>query len=266
MPVQVSRRQTIQLLQDLVTPLAILVGLLIANRLSSLTLPAAGVAWLLAVLLLLAAGLKLVLIAFLFLATSSLFTRWPGRSSQRDHPRRTRQVIANGIVAGICALLAILLDESLILRGMIVGSFAAATADTWASEWGAGLGGRPLSLRSFKLTRAGESGAISVTGTIATLAGSALIAASAKVLGLIPTAHVPIITVAGFAGSLLDSMAGAWLQAAWKTADGQATESRPESGVLIRGIGWIDNDIVNVIATLTGALVAGSLIAYVPVG
>lgn len=246
--------------------MAILAGLLIAYRLKSLTLPASLAAWLLALLLYFAAGVSLVLIAFLFLASSSLFTRWPGKSSQRDHPRRARQVIANGIVAGGAALFAILLDPSPFAIGMIVGSFAAATADTWASEWGAGIGGKPLSLRTFKPTQPGESGAVSLTGTVATIAGAALIAVSAYFLGLIPTLHVPIITVAGIAGSLLDSIAGAWVQAVWLKHDGRMTESRMESGVLIRGIVWIDNDMVNVIATLTGALVAGSLIAYVPVG
>jgi len=72
----------------------------------------------------------------------------------------------------------------------------------------------------------------------------------------------PIVAVAGFAGALADSFFGATLQALRYCSRCQRLcETDPhtcESATsLVRGWGAIDNDAVNAIATVTGALAAG---------
>jgi uncharacterized membrane protein len=86
---------------------------------------------------------------------------------------------------------------------------------------------------------------------------------SVELLTIFP---VILITLAGFAGALADSIAGAWLQAVWRTADGRLTEEKGRAGPagkLVRGAHWLDNDVVNGIATGTGALLSWILVTNV---
>ena len=89
------------------------------------------------------------------------------KSSRRD----ALQVLANGGVAALCA--------SLGWTEAMLGALAAANADTWATEIGSLFGGTPRKITTLKPAAVGESGAISLAGTLAALAGAALIAAFA---------------------------------------------------------------------------------------
>lgn len=145
---------------------------------------------------------------------------------------------------------------------IIVGSLSGVAADTWSTEWGRAYGGRPLCLRYWKRVPAGESGAISIAGLLASVAGAASIAISALVVNLAAPHNVWVYLVAGTAGSLIDSLAGAWLQARWPDGRGSTTEESADaiSSTPLRGIRWIDNNVVNLFAAVTGAFVAALLI------
>jgi uncharacterized membrane protein len=69
-----------------------------------------------------------------------------------------------------------------------------------------------------------------------------------------------VVTCAGVAGALADSIAGSSVQALYRDATtGEATErasTERETNELIRGWAWVDNDRVNVLCTLVGAAVA----------
>jgi uncharacterized membrane protein len=70
--------------------------------------------------------------------------------------------------------------------------------------------------------------------------------------------------VAGFVGSVVDSFLGASVQAVYLCPScGVETENRVHhcgsEAKRLRGIGVINNDVVNVAATLSGAIVAGVL-------
>jgi uncharacterized protein (TIGR00297 family) len=198
------------------------------------------------------------------------------RCSPAEHPaeearrRDAWQVLANGSVAWLLLGAAPWIGGVLCFWGF-VGAFAAAAADTWATEIGGRFGGAPRSLRTLRLVAAGASGAVSGAGTLAALAGAALVS-----VGAAPFAHhflpaddpalvavlaaVLVATGAGFLGALADSLAGAFLQARFREAQtGRWTEAPVTEGRRnrrVRGLRFLGNDGVNVLCTIVGATAA----------
>ena len=83
------------------------------------------------------------------------------------------------------------------------------------------------------------------------------------------TAEVGAALVAGVGGALVDSLLGATVQALYRC---EACDSFTESAVhpacgaqtrRVRGWGWVDNDVVNALATLSGAVI-GALVTRRP--
>jgi uncharacterized membrane protein len=109
----------------------------------------------------------------------------------------------------------------------------------------------------------GTSGGITALGTLGGVAGALLIAALASALGVGDAAPgtLAVIASAGVAGMLADSLLGASAQARFECP---ACDARFERGStvchepvrLARGWRWLDNDGVNLAATVCGAAVA----------
>lgn len=213
-----------------------------------------------------------VLIAF-FVSSSVL--SWYGGERKRalgekiakGRRRDLAQVLANG---GVGALLAALhpLQPGILWWVAYLGSLAAMSADTWATELGVLSPGLPRLITTGRPVPRGTSGGVSTLGMIATLAGGAFIALlgavapeSAGRAGLVFLSA----WVAGIAGSLLDSWLGATVQAMYYCAEegvetervihtcGRATQFR-------RGWRWLNNDGVNLISSLSGTLIALALL------
>ena len=188
-----------------------------------------------------------------FFGTSTMFSRWrKSRKDALDYEKSGRrdatQVLANGGAAAVCALLAICIPS---LEGhaylWFLAVLAAANADTWATEIGSALGGSPWDLRTGQRALPGTSGAVSLGGTLAVLAGAA-------VIGVLFASNWPerwVVTAAGWGGALTDSLLGAWVQAQWRDAQklGHWTE-KPQSRPPDRGLQVVKNDLVNLLATL----------------
>jgi uncharacterized protein (TIGR00297 family) len=177
----------------------------------------------------------------------------------KDGPRDGAQVFANGGIAAACALLALALDARYAFA--FAGAFAAATADTWATEIGTLAKQPPRSILTLRPMSAGLSGGVTSIGTLAGIAGALAIALVAHLLG--PHALVPV-ACAGIAGMLVDSILGASVQALRFCPNcKRATEREPHTcganTTLVRGCAWLGNDAVNLAATLTGAAVAFAL-------
>jgi len=194
------------------------------------------------------------------------------KGSQRDGG----QVAANGGVAGILVLCYVLFfqfdPDSVILPLLWVGfaaSLAGANADTWATEIGVLNNGRPVLLTNGQRVPIGTSGAVSLVGTIAALAGSGLVAAAAWLVGLAgwaPAGGPPlylqflVITLAGMIGAFLDSFLGATFQAIYYCENCQKeTERSPlhtcgYATMRKRGVRWLNNDWVNTACTLSAGL------------
>ena len=177
--------------------------------------------------------------------------------------RDAAQVAANGGVFALCAVAALCgwVDQR-VLATAAAGALAAAAADTWATELGVLFGGTPRSVPGLHPVPPGTSGAVSVVGTAGLVAGALGVALVARVLAL--TDAVAVVTVAGCAGAVADTLLGAALQERrWCDACSLATERRVHvCGAPTRRVGGLavlDNDAVNLVATLVGAATALAL-------
>jgi uncharacterized protein (TIGR00297 family) len=184
------------------------------------------------------------------------------KGSRRD----LGQVAANG---GVAALLALgyglarthALRET--LQAGYIGSLATATADTWATEIGVLSPQPPRLVTSGKPVSPGTSGGITLLGTGAAALGALALGTVFWALRRFRTslAFPPLLgLVSGLAGSFLDSLLGATLQAMYYcSVCNQETERHIHrcgtSTTFLRGWPWMDNDVVNFIATLWGGLV-----------
>jgi len=206
-------------------------------------------------------------VLFAFFLTSAALSR-AGRARKRSlidagkpGARDAWQVLANGGVAAGCMLLAPWAGAP--MAAAFAGAFAAAAADTWATEIGTLSRQAPRSIVTFAPVPTGLSGGVTLLGTAATIAGAAFVGAIAQACAVGPFLAV---AAGGVAGAFADSFLGATLQALrYCPQCGRACETNPHAcgspTVLRRGAGWIENDAINLAATLAGALVAGGLAA-----
>lgn len=201
-------------------------------------------------------GAAIVLVLF-FVSASALSALPPGGDrSARD----AWQVLANGSVAAFAASLSGIYPAAEVA---FLGATAAATADTWATEIGIRLGKTPRSILSLGKQPPGTSGAVSLPGTLAASAGALAVAGAGRwLLAGIDGRAFAAVAVAGLLGSIFDSMLGAGLQAGYRCpACGASPEVARHRGCSARadrvsGVPGLDNDVVNLLATGTGATAA----------
>ena len=202
-----------------------------------------------------------------FFAGSNLVGRWRRQRKERlgfekGGERDAGQVLANGGVAAFAVLVAAAITHSApILSIAFYGALAEAAADTWATEVGSASGVVPILITSLRRAAPGRSGAVSIPGTLAAVAGAALIAMAGLLLGDLSGIGACCVTFAGLAGSLADSVMGATWQGLYRDpmrGDG-LTEKRSRTAVLASGYAWVNNDMVNFAATAVSAVIAAAL-------
>jgi uncharacterized protein (TIGR00297 family) len=221
-------------------------------------------------------GLSLVY----FFISSSLFSRYRKRDKHavaedkfsKGDRRDIMQVGANG---GVATALAIgqSLTKSAGLRATLeagyVGALATATADTWATELGVLSPTGPRLVTTWAPTAPGTSGGVTPLGTTAAAGGALSLGLIFRLLRHRGTwSLVPIALVSGLLGSFCDSLLGATCQAMYycpvcqketeRRKHSCGTETRP-----LRGLPWMDNDVVNFLATLAGGISAMILHLFV---
>lgn len=212
-----------------------------------------------------AAGWSWAVVLIVFFATSSALSRIGGHSGKggiedvvdKGGERDALQVVANGGVFAFAAVLSVFFPSDGWLA-FAAGAIAASTADTWATEVGGRSRSDPVSVTTGRRVPPGTSGGISLNGSAASVAGAALIAFVTFLVGWHSDAVWAAVT-GGIAGSLIDSILGAAFQVRrWcdqckrgteKAVHGCGTNTR-----IIGGIRWIDNDVVNMMSTMAGAL------------
>ncbi len=237
---------------------------LAAWRLRALTASGALAAWIVGACVFASGGWAYAAILFAFFLPSTLLSRL-GRARKRTlidigkhGARDAGQVVANGGVAALCAVLAATAHAKPIAAAF-AGAFAAASADTWGTELGTLARMPPRSILTMRRLAPGISGGITPAGTLAEAAGACVVALTAWALGA--GIWWPI-AVGGFVGALADSLLGASAQALRYCPrcerdceiDPHVCGARTR---LRRGAAWMTNDAVNACATAIGAVTAG---------
>ena len=224
-------------------------------------------------------GIRWAAVLLTFFTSSSFLSRRLGRPGSRrsSHHVEARgaerdivQALANGGVAGVTAALHAI-SPGAALEYAFAGSLAAANSDTWATEVGKTSRKPPRMILSGVVAPPGTSGAVSARGLVASVWGSAVIAlvaaASARSAhGRRPRCFLSVF-VAGIAGSLADSIAGATIQAVYRCPTcGTSTEWRIHRcgtpTILASGLARCTNDVVNLGCTTVGALTAAGLARF----
>ena len=152
----------------------------------------------------------------------------------RGGRRGPGNAIANTGAAAIAALLAGLDVHPGAARIAFVAALATAGSDTIASEIGKAFGRRTLSITSLSRVPPGTSGAMSLEGTAAGIAGALALGAAGAALGLIRYGAVAAVVIGATAGALVES----WL------------------GATLEGPGILNNDVLNFINSVVGIAAA----------
>lgn len=248
-------------------PLGLALGLvfsLLAYGAGSLSANGALAAALVGGLTLGVGGLVPSVLLLTFFISSSVLTRVGlGRKQEvaaafsKGGRRDYGQVLANGGLATLFAVLHGVTREGLWLFGLC-GALAAVNADTWATELGVLSAREPRLITTGKAVVAGSSGAVTAAGTLAAAAGSALIGLAGWAL----TRSWPVglaAVVGGLGGTTVDSLLGATVQGIFYCpACQRETERHPLHSCgtgtePLRGWRWLNNDLVNLIASAVGA-------------
>jgi uncharacterized protein (TIGR00297 family) len=221
-------------------------------------------------------GWKWFIVLLVFLMVSSYMTHYKyqakrkkGFAQEKGGARGWPNVSANGVVAGLLALSIPFFpqpSQELVLAAFL-GAVATANADTLATEIGLLNPSDPRLITNLKkIVPAGTSGGISIFGEIATLSGALVIGAAAGLLRMTGNPGWPLSVIigttmiAGLVGCSVDSFIGATVQGIYRcSVCKKITENRRHCGspsIPLRGHKAIDNNVVNLIATIFGAAFA----------
>jgi uncharacterized protein (TIGR00297 family) len=209
-------------------------------------------------------------ILFYMFASSSLLTLFKRDKRAlelivaKTGPRDYKQALANLGTAMACGIGYKYISDDIFIAAF-TGSVCCANADSWASEIGSLSKAAPVMITNFKAVEKGISGGVTLLGLAGGIAGSLFISLASVITFYISgpvtenlSAVFGISFITGILGCLLDSYIGAFSQALYKNKDhGLFTENPAGNTVLLKGSRWIDNDVVNFLTTLSGAVLAG---------
>lgn len=262
-------------------PLAIATGLtasaaigLLAYRRGSLTKSGVGGAILTGTIIFAAGGAVPSALLLTFFVSSSALSLWRrGRTTTattveaaKGERRDLAQTLANGGVAALLVALGRIAPASPWFPAL-VGALATTTADTWATEIGLSNRQPPRLITTLQPVAPGTSGGISPLGTAAAAGGAALIGGVAAVGALLMHRPqrmggwrlLPLAAAAGIGGAFVDSVLGATIQARYRCPRCNLATERTihrcgTPTIFAGGLRVVDNDAVNFLASLSGAV------------
>jgi uncharacterized protein (TIGR00297 family) len=210
-----------------------------AYRAKTIDLSGVFTAVLFGVILITFAGVNWFFIVMLFFILGSLFTKFRyaekeflGVAEGKKGRRGYMNAFANAGV-GVCGAVLYGITGDVIFIALFIGSIATATGDTLASEIGV-TGGTPRMITTLRPVPPGTNGGVTGIGELASLFGASVICLLAFILGVAPWYVCLIGVAAGFIGTNLDSLYGA----------------------VIENKGFIGNSGTNLLATLSGGILA----------
>ncbi|MEO0394129.1 MAG: TIGR00297 family protein [Pseudomonadota bacterium] len=219
-------------------------------------------AWVLGVLLWGSFGWRGFAVTMLYFLVGSAVTKVglaekeaAGIAEARSGVRGPGNVWGSALVAALCALGFVVVQlasaaaaPSIDWAGLLmlgaVASLATKLSDTTATEIGKAYGRRTFLITTLQPVPRGTEGAVSLEGTLAGIAGSIVLAAFAWATGFISLAGVGFCIVAAFIATTAESLIGATLE---------------------NKLPGLTHDVVNIINTLIGAIVAmvlGGVVGY----
>jgi uncharacterized protein (TIGR00297 family) len=193
------------------------------------------------------------------------------KGSRRD----LGQALANGGLGAVLAVVYARYPDPRFFAAFL-GAMATVNADTWATELGVLSRVAPRLITTGQEVDPGTSGGVTRLGIWSSVAGALLIGALATALTQIGSVvggngwslaaiSYPLLAVAGgLAGSLFDSLLGATVQGIYYCDRcGKETESPVhhcgQRTRRVRGWSWLNNDLVNFLASMVGGAVGVSL-------
>ena len=168
-----------------------------------------------------------------------------GIAEARGGIRGPGNVWGSALTGAICAIGVVILPwvastsvavqwRSLLALGF-VASLSTKLSDTTATEIGKAYGQRTFLITTLRSVPRGTEGAVSLEGTLAGVLGSLALATVAWACGLITPTGVGICAIAAFVATTVESLIGATIE---------------------EQLRWLTHDLVNIINTTIGAVVA----------
>lgn len=219
-----------------------------------------------------------IVLLFFFLSSSWLSRAFHNRKAEisekyaKGSRRDYGQVLANGGVGVLLVILSAIFPGYALAWYGFVGSMAAVTADTWATELGVLSSANPRLITTWQQVERGTSGGVTVAGYLATLSAALTVGLSAYLASPEPSLwhYLALGAASGLGGASIDSILGSTFQGIYFCPRCQKeTESHPihrcgTATSWVRGLRWLNNDLVNLICASSGAVIAILIYSVLP--
>ena len=195
---------------------------------------------------------QFILLALFFVLSSSLnliLKKYTARKSKNSH-RNILQVVCNGGVAMIICIYEYFNPNPINIY--LYAATVAADVRYLGNRIWKTIEIKPISITSFRPIEHGLSGGITLIGIFGSILGASIIGLAAFLLINAELKLIFGVISVAFCSALLDSLIGDTLQGKYETKSGKVIENMQIDSNLISGYKIVDNNLVNLMATLAG--------------
>ncbi|XP_031258880.1 protein PGR [Pistacia vera] len=161
------------------------------------------------------------------------------------------------------------------LIGGVIGHYCCCNGDTWSSELGVLSDDQPRLITTFKPVRRGTNGGVTKAGLLAAMAAGSVTGLTFVLFGFLTTKCtydaalkqllvIPLSTLAGLFGSVIDSLLGATLQFSGFCTVRKKVVGKPGPTVKkISGLTILDNNAVNFVSIMLTSVLTAVACVYI---